>query len=142
MPILGTLKSTRSSRQAVEDWIGRIGARGEEIRRLIVAFLAEGSVETPLISLLRLIDEGALEIKAQRLARRAGKIALKERGRFLMRLLKDGRRLSDPRRMHRLRLAAKRFRYAVEFLEPLLTEDAKNWSLVVQDLQRRLGRLA
>lgn len=125
-------------RKAIEPWLARRAERERQLRGDVVELLRSGALDAPrthLRAVLRLPLPPGQDKEALKFARKIVFGAHTE-----VEALRTAD-VDDVVRMHDLRIAYKRLRYAVEALGPVLPPELRAWGQVATKFQKVLGNL-
>ena len=133
---LDALDLPQSHRKALSLWVRN--RKEKELRKNVIELLTGGALEGPqreLRALLTLPVRPGHDKEAHRFARRVVTDAQKDVDTL------HTADVADVARMHNLRIAYKRLRYAVEALGPVLPPELRAWGQVAAGFQKVLGSL-
>ena len=125
-------------REATKPWLARRAEREKQLRSVVVEMLRSGALDAPRTHLRALIHLPMPPGKDKEAHKFARKIV------FSAHTEVEALRTADVEntvRMHDLRIAYKRLRYAVEALGPVLPPELRAWGQVATKFQKVLGNL-
>lgn len=135
---IAALSLDDAHRRALEPWLARRQQRDESLRGNVVRLLQSGALDAPrthLRALIRLPVPPGQDKEAHKFARKVVFAAHAQ-----VEALRSAD-VDDVVRMHDLRIAYKRLRYAVEALGPVLPPELRAWGQVASKFQKVLGNL-